>query len=305
MTILTTREAKAQIIQDVSMAENEIQVISAFCKIDTIKNLVDKYVSKNVNTKKLLVRFQLVDLLTGAADIGLYDYCKENGWKFYIKLDLHAKTYIFDKKRCILGSCNLTRNGFGYGVDGNAELSTVFDVELEDLFKIEKLFDSAIEVNDKLFSQLKSEYDNAKSQITPTTNTNNYSWTKIIREKFRPNLEVMFSYNFPSVKEPNLEDPESFSFMDCAYPVTKVALKQCFMVSNCYLWLKKVLMENNNCLYFGAITKLLHDTLISDPKPYRKDVKEYLANLIAWIEYLEIDEIQIDRPNYSQRIKLM
>ena len=65
-----------------------------------------------------------------------------------------------------------------------------------------------------------------------------------------------------------------------------------------------MLKENDGCMYFGAISEKLHNSLVSDPKPYRKDVKQLLANLLSMIKILNMDEIVIDRPNYSQRVRL-
>lgn len=58
-------------------------------------------------------------------------------------------------------------------------------------------------------------------------------------------------------------------------------------------------------MYFGAVTEKLHNALVTDPKPYRRDVKQMLANLLDLIEKLGMDEIVIDRPNHSQRIRLI
>lgn len=305
MPLLTTKETQDIIIEEVSRTSGSLQIISAFCKLDTIKNLIDKNVNTEVSSKKLLVRFRLEDLLTKASDIDLYEYCKSNGWELYIRFDLHAKTYIFDKKRCVLGSSNLTGRGFGLGIVGNVEFSGIFDVDENDIAKIEMLFDNSLKVDDELFLQLKEEYEKAKSQLTPNTNIQNCTWSKKVYDKLVPNLKVMFSYDFPSTSKPIFDDPDSFAFMDCPFPASEEAIRNAFMHCNCYLWLKKTLKGNNNCLYFGSATKLLHDAMFSDPKPYRKDIKEYLSNLLSWIVFLQIDDIKIDKPNYSQRIRLI
>ena len=70
------------------------------------------------------------------------------------------------------------------------------------------------------------------------------------------------------------------------------------------MWLVDVLKKNNGCLYFGELAENLHNTIISDPKPYRRDVKTMLSNLLKLVEEMEMEEIIIDRPNYSQRISL-
>jgi hypothetical protein len=79
-------------------------------------------------------------------------------------------------------------------------------------------------------------------------------------------------------------------------------VKAAFKKSKCYKWLVRVLRENNNEMFFGSLTAQLHDCIVNDPKPYRKEVKIYLANMLSLIELLNIETIQIDRPNYSQRV---
>ena len=98
---------------------------------------------------------------------------------------------------------------------------------------------------------------------------------------------------------------EYFSFMDETYAGDVEKLKDAFRWSNAYLWLLNTLKENNGCLYFRALTEKLHNALVSDPKPYRRDAKKMLANLLKLIIELEMEEIEIDQPNYSQRITLV
>ena len=65
-----------------------------------------------------------------------------------------------------------------------------------------------------------------------------------------------------------------------------------------------ILKENDGCMYFGSISEKLHNSLVSDPKPYRKDVKQLLVNMLNLIERLNMEEVVIDRPNFSQRVRL-
>ena len=81
-------------------------------------------------------------------------------------------------------------------------------------------------------------------------------------------------------------------------------IKEALRWSNPYLWLLKTLEDNGGCLYFGALSEKLHNSLINDPKPYRKDVKQMLAFLLEMVANLEMEEVIIDRPNYSQRVRL-
>ena len=75
--------------------------------------------------------------------------------------------------------------------------------------------------------------------------------------------------------------------------------------SNAVQWLKNTLRQNGNELYFGSLTANLHSALVEDPKPYRSDVKALLGNLLSLIDQWNLAEIVIDRPNYSQRVRLI
>lgn len=60
----------------------------------------------------------------------------------------------------------------------------------------------------------------------------------------------------------------------------------------------------NKQIFFGELTQKLHNRTIKDPPPYRRDVKILLANLLSWINLFAKDFIEIERPNYSQIIKI-
>lgn len=55
---------------------------------------------------------------------------------------------------------------------------------------------------------------------------------------------------------------------------------------------------------FGEITAKLHNDLIDDPKPYRKDVKGFVSNIFKWVEYLQPPEIGIKKFNRTEALYL-
>jgi hypothetical protein len=71
-------------------------------------------------------------------------------------------------------------------------------------------------------------------------------------------------------------------------------------------WLRnQLLKEESKSLRFGAISKRLHDALLNDPKPYRREVKDLQANLFNWIKYLDLSEFKIEKYNRSESIHLI
>lgn len=301
MSLLSTHEVKQKIIDEVSRAADNLQIISAFCKLPAIK-FIDENISHPIKQKKLMVRFLLSDILHGATDFELFDYCKANGWQMYIRFDLHAKTYIFDRKRCILGSANLTSKGLGLSLHGNYELSSFAEVDDSDLKKIDTLFDNAILMTDELYIAMKSDYEIAQSNQTPSKT---FKWNTGIEQKFNPKIDLLFTYDFPSTPAPDFCDINTFEFLEINYIPSEDELRQAFRWSKAFLWLYNYISScPEKTSYFGGVTVALHNALINDPKPYRKEVKELLANTLGWIQALNIQEITIDIPNYSQRIRL-
>ena len=79
-------------------------------------------------------------------------------------------------------------------------------------------------------------------------------------------------------------------------------IKKAFFEAIPFRWLINILSNHDNVIYHGELGKLLHDAFIDDPRPYRKDVKQLLNNLLSWIKILDIESIKIERPNYSEKI---
>ena len=234
MRLLNTYEAKQIIAEEVSNANEHLQIISAFCKISALE-FIDEKIKNSLKTKKLMVRFLLTDILQGACDFQLYEYCKSHGWQMYIRFDLHAKTYVFDRKRCILGSANLTNKGLGLGLQRNYELSSFAEVDDSELAKLDKLFDDAILMTDQLFEIMKQEYEEAKRE-----NNKKFveqKWSCIVERQFSPRIEPLFTYDFPNVSKPDFEDIDSFEFLELSHIHTKEEAREAFRWSKSFLWL--------------------------------------------------------------------
>ena len=131
------------------------------------------------------------------------------------------------------------------------------------------------------------------------------NWNKHISDRFVPDTSVLFTYDFPQVPAPSSEIDE-YEFLELTGIYDKEKIKQAFRWSKAFTWLCKTINEKEmkEC-YFGELSEKLHNALINDPKPYRKEVKDLLANLLGWIEYFNFDFIKVDRPKYSQRVYII
>jgi len=301
MSLLFSQEIKDKLTQELYAANSQVHIVSAYCKYNAMV-FVEDYINETVKQKKLLVRFAFHDIVSGATDLDVYEFCVEHGWEMYIRLDLHAKTYIFDKLRCIVGSANATSRGIGLINNSNYEIAHLTEINSSEMKKIDNLFESAILMTDELYYKMK-DCLNTKTMGDISENDN---WDDDILKMFIPKVDILFTYEFPNCFSlSNLkEDSLNFLFLKSGWNMD--AVKTAFLSSNAFVWLEETLRKSDNKeLYFGALTALLHDTLINDPKPYRKEVKELLSNLLNWIVELGIEKIVIDRPKHSQRIRLI
>lgn len=297
MSILFSNEIAKAVIQELRGAGQSVQIISAYCKEKSIKQLADN-ISNDVFHKKIMIRFRLDDLIRGSTDFGVVEYCFSSGWEVYVRFDLHAKTYIVDNKRGIVTSANVTGRGMAIGQQGNMEMGTLVDIESQDVKKIDKLYRDAIKLDEVLLEEFRKQYEKVGKGEKPKR----YTWDINISSKFNPHIDSLFSYELP-LKELYSEG-DYIEFLDINF-VSTDDFKEAFRWSNAYLWLMTVLKENDGSMFFGALSSKLHGALVTDPKPYRKDVKALLSNLLSLIETLDMREIAIDRPNYSQRVKLV
>ena len=91
-----------------------------------------------------------------------------------------------------------------------------------------------------------------------------------------------------------------------SFNTSKEVLIERVLRTRCVKWLIfKLRTEPENELHFGKLTRILHDELLDDPTPYRKDIKSLLQNLLQYVEEYLPDVIEITSPNYSQKIKLI
>ncbi|MDN4617409.1 phospholipase D-like domain-containing protein [Paenibacillus sp. PsM32] len=272
-----------------------IDIISAFIKLNALKFVDENIISSNL-TKRVLVRFQLKDLINDATDIELFEYAQKNGWDLYINLKLHSKIYTFDKKNMLLGSSNLTNSGIGIKEEGNIESVILCNISSQEYIDINKLFEDSRILDKKLFCEMRKHFEEfSKSRLLNTR----LDWPKSILDELQPDLSVLWVTDFPFSSSPFFLEEHDINL----YNKTKLNniedIRNEFISSKAYKWLKLVIISE---MYFGELTSLLHNVLIDDPRPYRKDVKLLLSNLLNWIIELEIEEFVVDRPNYSQRV---
>lgn len=300
MGILMFENFKENLAKDLEKVEHTISIISAFCKKEALEFLDKQICQKQNISKRLLVRFRLEDILSKSTDLEIYEYCKKNNWDLYIQFNLHAKVYVLDENICYMGSANATNKGLSINKRGNLEMTKKFELNTEENEQIEKVFSEALPMNDELFNQMKKQINSVDYNLPIKHEWNNEIIAKNINE-----YNVLFQDDFPinAVPTKMLED-EVFLEIYTTDPIENI--KEKFYNTKIIQWLIDVLeKQKDNEIYFGELSSKIHNAIFQEPKLYRKEVKELQTHLYNWIETLNYDNLKIDIPGYSQRIRLL
>lgn len=290
--ILHSKEIFPFIQTELAKVKAQIIIVSAYVKVAAMQE-IDNALTSDIE-KILLVRFRKSDLIANSTDIELYDYCKANGWKMYFNFDLHSKIYVFDKQTYVIGSANATLSGLGLKVNANIESAVVGECTSLNYNKILEVFNDAHLMTDEIIIDF-------KIQIADEGQAMFKEW--FIHEVDIPPksaLRNLWVCDFPCSTSPLHLNEHDLALLCINKDASLQKVKAQFKHLKCYEWLCTTIKDE---MYFGELTAKLHNALIDNPAPYRKDVKQLLATLLNWLTLLQIDEFIIDRPNYSQRIR--
>lgn len=313
MQIFGTDAYRTTLSEAIAHSQNSVTLVSAYLTTEGIDWILEK-LPKNVDCR-VLSRWNCSDLLSGASDVEVFQKLKSRGHKLYILLDLHAKVIVVDKNKLFLGSANITNSGLRLVPGGNREIGTILSPDDEDLTLIDALFNEGILVDEDIYEAFCSEIENLKdSREKPQPSP---KWSSDLLKKLRkPPQRIWVTEalwcNSPEdlIVKTRLADSESahdlvLLGLNTEGEINEEILRQSFLESRIWQWLKHKLQSTpNREMYYGQLSAELHNSFLDDPKPYRKDVKGLLTNLLNWSTSLSSDFVSIDRPNHSQRIRI-
>lgn len=270
VNILLNDEVENELKKNIPLCTVDLNIVSAFCKLKTLQ-FIDSLVCDNNVKKRILVRFLPSDLAAGATDKEIYNFCKNNNWDIYVDHTIHAKTYVFDKIKCIIGSANTTDRGLGIANNSNKEASSFFELDDDSYNKIMTLYKDASVLDQELYDYIVSHESD-----TEVINHKKY-------REHNKKIECLMSEDFP---DENTDIVDLYSLRS-------------------FKWLVQYLRtKENKYAYFGEIASEIHNVFVKDPRPYRKDIKSHLVDLLNCIKRLSVKGITITRPNYSECIML-
>ena len=313
-SLLGTEAFRNLLGEAVKSSKKFVVVLSAYITSIGIKWLEEKINNKDINCT-IVSRWNKKDLAQGSSDIDCYQLAKKNNWKFKVLEDLHAKVMLIDDEVLFLGSPNLTGAGMSLIPVSNKEIGIKIKPLDKDLHTINQLVEDATEINDEIIEELKKWLKTVPKIEKPKIP----DFPKIVKESFKEKFNKLWVHNFPwsDIKE-LLNDPsknnqdvihdlELFGIISKDKNEIEKEIKDNFLNSKIFNWLiSKLKNSENQEIYFGSLSSIIHNSLLDDPKPYRQDVKKLQTNLYSYIKHFKPTNLQIDIPKIkSERVKLI
>lgn len=290
---------RVRLEQEISLATKSIQFISAYVTQSGVEWL-EKYVQKGVSVE-IICRLLPSDISLGSSQLSALKTALDKGYKVSRLHSLHAKIYCLDDSKIYAGSSNFTNNGLKIYGEGNLEASVQVTANKANLAFIENITISATPIDEETLKRMQSCIDLKESEIFLDR------WPEGVLHEEEGIWVRDFFWDAPGsnrLSREHIHDLEIMGLDSLNYDLD-VIKKQVTNV-RCIRWLINILKESEgNEMYFGALTQALHDQLKDDPSPYRKDVKTLLQNMLSYCELYLSDKIEITRPNYSQRVRLL
>ena len=309
--ILGTEAFRNLLGQSLDNAEKEVVILSAFVKTKGINWLVDKISKENISCT-IVSKWDHSDIAQGSSDLECYKICKQKGWRFKVLKNLHAKLMLVDKKELFIGSPNLTAKGMSLTPVPNKEMGVKLEANQNDIQIINNLVDESILIDDQIYEELLRWKNNLPKIEKPS-----YPEFPVeIKRKLDENYDKLWVHNFPWCTAEELLDKKEFNEniqhdlelfgLDKDNLQKEVIIKN-IQNSKIYYWLiKQINKQENKELYFGNLSSIIHNSLLDNPIPYRKDIKSLQVNLYSYIKFFLKDKINVDVPyEKSERITLI
>ncbi len=279
---------------------NRVIIISAYVTKPAI-DWVESVIEGCEISITLVARISAADIMMKSTNLSALKKALELGWEVKRLPDLHAKITLVDESDLFVGSANFTNNGLLLVGAGNIEATIHLVPSEREISFIRGVVSSATPIT---FCSIKSMEKYVTHLGKKQCST--IEWP----EDIFGSVEGMQVNDFPLVPLGSKHD----LYLSCPYLIfskieraeSEESQKRLFLNSKSYKWLVNVLDEcEDRCAQYGYIVARLHESLIDDPAPYRRDVKILLSNLMEYIRKYANEYVNISRPNYSQRLCLV
>lgn len=304
-------DLRQQLVEFVN-SSTSLFIFVPYIKLEALKALLEDVQS----CKAIFVRWETKDLITGASDLEVYNYCKERGIQLFRNRRLHLKAFIDDYKSCFLGSANISGRALNFppAPNYNYELATTVDnLSIEDRLYFSIIEQESLLITDQIFEQIVSQMPVKKAgypnepdfDIKIEAPDKNFLISSL---PLTYNVDTLFrvydSRQFINDTELNCA-AHDLALYRINFGLTieqfERHLKQAFFAHPFIdAFLKKI--NERGEIYFGEAKAWIHANCSDVPLPRRWEITENIQILYKWISKLSEGYYCVDKPNHSERL---
>jgi len=230
---------------------------------------------------RLLVRALPADFIAGACSFEALRCVLDQGLAVRMSSALHAKVYVFDEF-VFAGSANLTAKGLALSEDANVEIGVMANLTDEDVNALERLWNQGAVVDQVALARMQTYVDSIDQNGQGNKPTGGTIWPGDVIEEVRD----LYCSDFPS----------SFPSNDLRW-----ADRTSFKQTMAYKWLLSQVSVDE--VSFGFLSEQLHSAVCDDPTPYRREIKELLANLLSAVQVHDKEILEVLKPSHRQSVR--
>jgi len=282
-------------------------------------NPLELLLKRNTNCKTIIVRWETRDLILGASDLEVYDYCKEKEIKLFRNTRLHLKAFVDDYKKCYLGSSNISGRALNMPERSNYnyELATIEDnLSFEDRLYFNIILNDSMLITDSIYEQIKVQLPEKQ---TAFPNEQDFSIQIKSPDKDFLISSLPMSSSVKTLTRIYLEkkgiheEELNCAMHDLALYNIPVGLSELEFIEKLkdsflsHLFIKafiQMLQLKGGEIYFGEAKAWIQNNCADVPIPRRWEITENIQILYKWLVELGDDIFKVDQPNYSERLRI-
>lgn len=287
-----------------------ITLISPFAKLDALKALLAT--RRKDDGLRLILRLKPEDLVSGASDLSIYPFLRDQGIPVFYNHSIHLKLFVFDSNQCLVTSGNITRRGLGLDSNGNVEAGALVHLDGEDWKRIYDLLNASRMFDDLLYERL-SKY---VAETPAPSGLPKFEWPAEPPGRFTisslpatETVEALSSAYFSrSLDSYSKEDVRRIAHDLAVFSIPSGLSREMFdqqlresFCGSPFVSAFTAFLKAHGSLRFGAVNDWIHRMCEDVPLPYRWELKENTRIFYNWLAHF-VPEITWDRPNYAQVI---
>ncbi|MDP1843377.1 MAG: hypothetical protein Q8K64_08150 [Sediminibacterium sp.] len=287
-----------------------------YIKLNTLELLL----KNNTNCKSIIVRWETRDLILGASDLEVYDYCKEKEIKLFRNTRLHLKAFVDDYKKCYLGSANISGRALNMPErrNYNYELATIENnLDFNDRLYFNIILNEATLITDSIYEQIKAQLPEKKEEF-PDEDDFNIQMKLPDKDFLISSLPMSSSVKTLTrvyLEKKGIHEEElNCAMHDLALYNIPLNLSEDHFIQKLkesffsHLFIKafiQMLQLKNGEIYFGEAKAWIQNNCTNVPTPRRWEITENIQILYKWFVELGDGIFIVDQPNYSERLSLL